>query len=126
MSGDKLNNLFCLTPENGDEDSKIDAQRLLELLFAPRTHLSAYEHLLSSLARYSSRANQDTRGLEEAITALKRIQRRTSEALKLWPYVSNMPEDGSLRFVPKNNEDFDATSLPVPITRMVILWGQVS
>lgn len=121
ISGDKLNNLFCLTSENGDEERKIDAQHLLEYLFAPRTHLSAYEHLLNSLARYSSRANQDTRGLEEAITALRQIQRRTNEALRLWPYVSNMPENGSLGVLPNKGEDFASNSLPKPIIRMVIL-----
>ncbi|VDO03230.1 unnamed protein product [Rodentolepis nana] len=121
ISGDKLNNVFCLTPENDGEEGRIYAQHLLEYLFAPKTHLSAYEHLLSSMARYSSRASQDTRGLEEAITVLKQIQRRTSEALKLWPYVSNMPVNGSLGVLPNEDEDFAANSLPQTIIRMTLL-----
>lgn len=119
ISGDKPINMFGLTPENDEVESRIDAQRLLEYLFAPKTHISAYEHLLSCLARYTSRVNQDTRGLEAALTALRRIQRRTDEALRLWPYVSNMPEDGSLGALPAKDDYFSASFLPEPITRMV-------
>lgn len=119
LTDPKLNNLFCLTPENSGEECRIDAQHLLEYLFAPRTHLSAYEHLLSCLARYTSRNGQDTRGLEEAITAVRRLQRRTTEALRLWPFVANIPEDGSLGILPSASAYVDANQLPKPITRMV-------
>ncbi|VDM16330.1 unnamed protein product [Hydatigera taeniaeformis] len=121
LTDPKLNHLFCMAPENDEQESRIDAQHLLEYLFAPRTHLSAYEHLLSCLARYTSRNEQDTRCLEKAITVVRRLQRRSTEALRLWPFIANMPVDGSLGVLPSSNAYVDANQLPKPITRMTLL-----
>ncbi|VDK39668.1 unnamed protein product, partial [Taenia asiatica] len=121
LTDPKLNDLFCMTPENDGEECRIDAQHLLEYIFAPRTHLSAYEHLLSCLSRYTSRNGQDTRGLEEAITAVRRLQRRAAEALRLWPFVANIPADGSLGILPSSSAYVDASQLPKPITRMTLV-----
>ncbi len=120
-----LNTFFEMTPEGEktghDDENQIDAQHLLEYLFAPRTHLSAYEHLLGCLARYTSRAGQGTEQLEDAMTILRRAKRRVAESQQLWPFVKNMPTDGSLGSVPSNGGTLDVNRLPQPVTILLIL-----
>ncbi|VDD83526.1 unnamed protein product [Mesocestoides corti] len=120
---DKLNSLFGMTSDDADEEQKIDSQHLLEYLFAPRTHFYAYEHLLGCLARYTSRAGQETRALECAMTMLRRLQRRATEAQQLWAFVSNIPSDGSLGTLPSSSGSCVVSQLPQPITRMTLLKG---
>lgn len=118
-----MNTAFTMSPDNegaeGDDDDRINSHHLLEYLFVPRAHLSSYEHLLGCLARYTSRAGQPTKSLEDAIGVLKRVKRRVVESQQLWPFVENMPTDGSLGLLPSTSQALDISQLPAPVTRLV-------